>query len=186
MTGSRPRRDAARNRERLIQAAREVFRAQGADAPLEEIAAGAGVSRTTLHRHFASREELATAVLDQNVADIEAYALELAAEADAAERLFHYLLDVQLESPWLARIVTEHATSWAGLTARTAAALAPLVEQARRDGRARPDVTTADILLALPMALAVQIASTHKGEPLRADRGRELLHRALFVTAPPR
>src|SRR4029079_7916142 len=50
------RADAQRNRERLIEVAREVFREQGYDASLDEVAKRAGVGAGTLSRQFASRE----------------------------------------------------------------------------------------------------------------------------------
>jgi AcrR family transcriptional regulator len=64
MTTIRPlRQDAARNRERLVKAAREVFRRKGLDAPLEEIARAAGVAIGTLYNRFATRGELVDAAL---------------------------------------------------------------------------------------------------------------------------
>jgi AcrR family transcriptional regulator len=64
MTTVRPlRQDAARNRERLIVAARDVFRRKGLDAPLEEIAKQAGVAIGTLYNRFPTRGELVDAAL---------------------------------------------------------------------------------------------------------------------------
>jgi AcrR family transcriptional regulator len=64
MTTVRPlRQDAARNRERLVAAAREVFRRKGLDAPLEEIARDAGVAIGTLYNRFPARGELVDAAL---------------------------------------------------------------------------------------------------------------------------
>lgn len=57
------RQDAARNRERLVLAARDVFHRSGVDAPLEEIARRAGVSTGTLYNRFSSRGELVDAAL---------------------------------------------------------------------------------------------------------------------------
>jgi AcrR family transcriptional regulator len=64
MTTVRPlRQDAARNRERLVAAAREVFRRKGLDAPLEEIARDAGVAIGTLYNRFPARGDLVDAAL---------------------------------------------------------------------------------------------------------------------------
>jgi AcrR family transcriptional regulator len=64
MTTVRPlRQDAARNRERLVAAARDVFRRKGLDAPLEEIARDAGVAIGTLYNRFPARGELVDAAL---------------------------------------------------------------------------------------------------------------------------
>ena len=53
-----PRADAQRNRERILAAAGAAFASSGADAPVEEIATGAGVSIATLYRHFPDRDAL--------------------------------------------------------------------------------------------------------------------------------
>jgi AcrR family transcriptional regulator len=57
------RADAQRNRERLIEAARAVFREQGYDASLDEVAKRAGVGAGTLYRHFPNRESLLDAIM---------------------------------------------------------------------------------------------------------------------------
>lgn len=186
MAEERTRSDAARNRELLLGAARRSFALHGPDAPLEEIARAAGVSRTTLHRHFTSREELASAVMQENVADIEARAADLAGTEDGAIQLFHHMLDVQQAAPWLSRLVAQNeATGVGDLGRRTAAALEPLVERARTSGVTHPEITTADVLMTLPMAMAAQEAHAWAGESVQFGRVRALLHRALFVTEPP-
>jgi len=58
-----PRKDTVRNRAALVEAARAAFTAQGLDAPLERIAAAAGLGNATLYRHFPTRANLWEAVL---------------------------------------------------------------------------------------------------------------------------
>ncbi|MER5949860.1 helix-turn-helix domain-containing protein [Streptomyces sp. NPDC001904] len=70
------RRVAARNRAALIAAAREVFAEQGLNAPLSAVARRAGVGQGSLYRHFADRTALASAVLGENVRQIERAAAE--------------------------------------------------------------------------------------------------------------
>jgi AcrR family transcriptional regulator len=53
--------DARRNRERILEAARAAFAAEGLSVPLDEIARRAGVGPGTLYRHFPTREALAEA-----------------------------------------------------------------------------------------------------------------------------
>src|ERR1700752_5341872 len=56
------RADAERNRERILEVAKEAFTRFGADASLDDIAKQAGVGPGTLYRHFPAREELLQAV----------------------------------------------------------------------------------------------------------------------------
>lgn len=82
MSIARPlRQDAARNRERLVLAAREVFRRKGLDAPLEEIAREAGVAIGTLYNRFPERGELIDAALEP----LAGRAVELAEQASRDE-----------------------------------------------------------------------------------------------------
>lgn len=66
------RADALRNRERIIDTARTVFREQGYDASLDEIAKRAGVGAGTLYRHFPNRDALLDAILQNWVERVEA------------------------------------------------------------------------------------------------------------------
>ena len=57
------RADAARNRNKIVEAAREAFRTRGYGAPLDDIAKTAGVGIGTLYRHFPTRESLIDAAM---------------------------------------------------------------------------------------------------------------------------
>jgi AcrR family transcriptional regulator len=57
------RADARRNRDRIVEVAREVFREQGYDASLDEVAKRAGVGPGTLYRHFPNRDALLDAIM---------------------------------------------------------------------------------------------------------------------------
>src|SRR3982074_981923 len=87
-TVRRPRADALRNRERVLEAAKAVFRAGGPDASLEAVAKRAGVGIGTLYRHFPTREALFEAVYRREVQQLVELAeqLESAAEPVAALR----------------------------------------------------------------------------------------------------
>ena len=63
------RADAARNRDAIVAVARDVFAEQGLEAPLEAIAARAGVGIATLYRRFPTREKLIAAALVDKVAE---------------------------------------------------------------------------------------------------------------------
>jgi AcrR family transcriptional regulator len=68
------RADAARNRERILEIAKEVFTRDGASASLDEIARVAGVGPGTLYRHFPTREALIEAVYHNEVEKLAAAA----------------------------------------------------------------------------------------------------------------
>src|SRR4030095_6694782 len=85
----RPRRDAARNRERVLEAAKAVFSAGGADASLEAVAKRAGVGIGTLYRHFPTREDLFAAGHCREVGQLAELAVQLKdapAPSDALRR----------------------------------------------------------------------------------------------------
>lgn len=65
----RLRADAARNSERILRAAREIYAERGPGAPLDEIATRAGVGIATLYRRFPSKEAIARAALAQCVTE---------------------------------------------------------------------------------------------------------------------
>ena len=65
------RADAQRNRARIVEAARVVFREQGYDASLDAVAKRAGVGPGTLYRHFPNREELVDAILQSWVTRVD-------------------------------------------------------------------------------------------------------------------
>src|ERR1700744_4396748 len=91
-TMRRPRSDAVRNRERVLEAAKRVFSAGGPDASLEAVAKRAGVGIGTLYRHFPTREALFEAVYRHEVEQLGELAEALKTEAAPADAL----------RPWLA------------------------------------------------------------------------------------
>jgi AcrR family transcriptional regulator len=93
------RADARRNHEKLLAAAREVFAESGASAPLEDVAARAGVGVGTLYRNFPTRQALLEAV----------YVDEVQAIAHAAEELVE-LPPWEALAEWLRRYVGFAAT----------------------------------------------------------------------------
>src|ERR1700753_2622235 len=87
----KPRADAVRNRERVLEAAKAVFSAGGPDASLEAVAKRAGVGIGTLYRHFPTREALYEAVYRREVEQLGELAEELKDEAAPVEALRRWL-----------------------------------------------------------------------------------------------
>src|SRR6195256_2209044 len=87
----KPRVDAVRNRERVLEAAKVVFSAGGAEASLEAVARAAGVGIGTLYRHFPTREALFEAVYRREVQHLADLAEELKQEAQPVDALRHWM-----------------------------------------------------------------------------------------------
>ncbi len=81
------RADARRNREELLDVAREVIREQGVDASLRDIARRAGVGIATLYRHFPTRDALITAIIGDGMQRMNARAAELSQALPPGEAL---------------------------------------------------------------------------------------------------
>jgi AcrR family transcriptional regulator len=95
-TGRPERADAARNRERILDAARRLFAAHGIDGvSLERVAREAGVSKATLFRRFGDRQALFLALLDEHERELQEAVLRgpppLGPGAPPRERLLAFL-----------------------------------------------------------------------------------------------
>ena len=87
----KPRADAVRNRERVLEAAKRVFSAGGPEASLEAVARAAGVGIGTLYRHFPTREALFDAVYRREVQQLAELAEELKQEARPIDALLQWM-----------------------------------------------------------------------------------------------
>src|SRR6266508_3955540 len=85
------RADAARNRQALLSAAREIMSEQGLDAPLDEIARRAGVGNATLYRRFPTRIDLIVAVFAERMAEHARAVEEALADPDSWQGLRRYI-----------------------------------------------------------------------------------------------
>lgn len=151
----RPRADSARNRERLIEAARAAFAREGAEASLEEIARSAQVGIGTLYRHFPSRLDLLEAVYRREVGQLAEAAPRLLAERPPFEALREWM---RLSIDYLAtkRVIAPALAASAGASQIYAAsggliteAMTKLVERAVESGEIRSDVDAGDLLRAM-------------------------------------
>jgi AcrR family transcriptional regulator len=158
--GPRQRADAARNHQRLIDAAAEVFAARGLDATLDDIARHAGVNVATAYRHFANKHELAREFLARCVDEAVAIAEQAAAEPDPWEGLCQFLQQS------LAAIASNHALvdlltraygaeQFAELLQRISVPLEHLVARAQSAGLVRRDVGATDFAPILEMLSAI-------------------------------
>ena len=157
----KPRADAVRNRDRLLEAAAEVFSAGGPDASLEAVAKRAGVGIGTLYRHFPTREALFEAVYRREVDQLAELAERLAnetepVEAEPVEALRRWLhANVRLvatkKGMVAALALAAHRPSelHAYSADRLAKAVGSLLDRAAKAGEIRTDVGPEDLLRAL-------------------------------------
>ena len=88
----KPRADAKRNRERLLEVAKKVFTRDGAAASLDDIARRSGIGNATLYRHFPTRDALIEAVYRSEVEKLAAAEELFAATLPPLEALRAWML----------------------------------------------------------------------------------------------
>lgn len=157
------RSDAVHNRGRVLAAARTLVARDGAEVRMDAIAAEAGVAVGTLYRHFATKEALVAAVVDESLRALASRAEEARSAVDAGAEPFtelellvraiaqSYAQDRALKAAAVALGAEVHVDprERGSTAARAMAAVDELLRRARRDGTARPDVTTEDLLVVL-------------------------------------
>jgi AcrR family transcriptional regulator len=172
ITGERVggRRDAQRNHELLVEAARELFMEQGVEAPLEEVARRAGLGIGTLYRHFATRDALVEAIVERRMGELLTIAEAALAEPDGWDGLVR-LLERTLELQAADRMLKDVLMRYSPETARLESAreeVRRLFEQilvrARDEGTLRRDFALPDLALLL-WSFAPVIDATAKVAP---------------------
>ena len=150
-----PRKDAERNREKLVEAGREVFAEQGPDASLEEVARRAGVGIGTLYRHFPTREALVEVIFEEHVGQVHA-AAEAAAEAeDAWAGIVGFLeraIELQAENLPLRDVFLRHPAGEGRIgeqRRRIGLLLERTIARARGQGTLRDDFAVSDFSFAM-------------------------------------
>ncbi len=150
------RTDAARNRERLLEAAKEAFTRSGADASLEDIARRAEVGAGTLYRHFPTRDALIEAVYQSEVEKLAAAAQTYAEEMAPLDALrawmllfVDYIAAKHIIAPALNSVVGGPTRLYEGSRGQVFGALEGLVKRAVKRGEIRRDVEAQDFIGAL-------------------------------------
>jgi AcrR family transcriptional regulator len=153
-TPERPlRRDAQANRDRIVAAARAAFAEEGIEASVEQIARRASVGMGTLYRHFATKEDLVDAVLEDAFDAFVSAAQHALAEEDAwvgFRRFLERLFALHVENRALKDILATRAHGQARAEAmrrRMRPLVRRLVERAQEQGALRPDFTPEDMPL---------------------------------------
>jgi AcrR family transcriptional regulator len=152
----KPRSDAVRNRERVLEAAKAVFSAGGSDASLEAVAKRAGVGIGTLYRHFPTREALFEAVYRREVEQLSELAEQLKSAAAPVDALRSWLRsNVELVATKkgmiaaLALVVQAPSELYTYSFDRLTKAVGTLLDRAVAAGEIRADISPEDLLRAL-------------------------------------
>lgn len=146
------RADARRNRERLLEVARECFAVEGVSVPVDEIARRAGLGAGTMHRHFPTKESLFEAIVLSHIAEMVDEARHRAEAEDPGEAFFGFCLGMVergAKNRGLAEILAgvgiDAKARIAAETEQLDRALERLVERAQDSGQVRADVGIADV-----------------------------------------
>jgi AcrR family transcriptional regulator len=152
----KPRADAVRNRERVLEGAKVVFSAGGADASLQAVARAAGVGIGTLYRHFPTREALFEAVYRREVQHLADLAEQLKDEAQPVEALRRWMRSIvkfvatkKGMSAALALAAYKNSELFSHSFDRLTQAVGGLLDRAIAAGKIRADITAEDLLRAL-------------------------------------
>ena len=156
LAGRKPRTDAQRNRERILEVAKQAFTRSGANASLDDIAKQAGVGPGTLYRHFPTREELLKAVYRAELEKLAAAEQKLAQTMAPVAALRAWLLlfvdaiaAKQLIAPALNTLLGDPKKVFEASYAKMHQAIRALVKRAVENGEIRSDLDPADLLWAL-------------------------------------
>jgi AcrR family transcriptional regulator len=188
-TAERPlRRDAERNRQRILESARVVFAERGLGVSLDEIAKHAGVGVGTVYRRFPDKEQLIDALFEDRVGEILAVATAGLGMPDAWDGLVRFIegsMELQVEDRALKELLHGTATGHARIEdarERIQPIVEAIVERAQRAGVVREDIAVSDLLL-LQHAIGEAAEYTREVAP---DVWRRMLVIALDGLRPDR
>jgi AcrR family transcriptional regulator len=160
--GERPlRRDAERNRQRILAAAAEVFSERGLDATLDEVARTAGVGVGTVYRRFPDKESLVQELFRDRIDGLVTIAEQACAAADAWQGLVSYLefavaaMAADLGLRQMMTFATYGRDQVGYARERMRPVIGRLVERAQASGDLRADLRPTDIKLIVFMLASV-------------------------------
>jgi AcrR family transcriptional regulator len=152
----KPRADAQRNRERILEEAKKAFTRAGSDISLEDVARQAGVGPGTLYRHFPTRDALLESVYRAEVEKLAKEERRLADSMPALDALrawmllfVDYIATKKIIAAALNSIVGGPTKLFESSGAQIKEAIQSLVTRAIDSGDIRPDLDPLDLLRAL-------------------------------------
>ncbi len=178
-TGRKPRADAQRNRERILEVAKQVFTRRGAEASMNEIAKRSRIGPGTLYRHFPTRDDLLAAVYLSEVEKLAEAQRKFSAELSPVEAMRAWML-VFIDYIAAKKIIAPALNAMAGGPSRVfqqtnrlmEEAASALASRAVASGDLRPDIDPMDMLRAI---YGVSSAGSTDGWPVKARRFVDIL-----------
>ncbi|KRD45015.1 TetR family transcriptional regulator [Cellulomonas sp. Root930] len=169
---------APENRRAILDAARRVFADRGYHAPLSAIAQSAGVGQGVLYRHFPTRLDLAFAVFEEHLAELEAIAA--LPDDDAFVRLWSRLVELTVEESAFVEMFLDARRNLpeTDIGERLPTFVAATLPRAQAAGLVSPRLSVADVLLAQRMVYGVVATS------LGAAQAKESVDQALVLLRP--
>jgi AcrR family transcriptional regulator len=153
-TSERPlRKDAERNRQRILAAARQVFAERGLGVSLDDIAHHAGVGVGTVYRRFPDKEQLIDALFEDRLGEILGAASDSLEMADPWRALAQFLersLELQVEDRGLKELLLSTSEAHARIERgrqQIQPVVAAVLERAQQAGVVRSDIAVADLIL---------------------------------------
>lgn len=183
----KPRTDALRNRQRILEVAKEAFTRFGAEASLDEIAKQASVGAGTLYRHFPTRDALIEAVYHSEVEKLAAAQRKFAGAMAPVEALrawmllfVDYIAQKHIIAPALNTLVGGPSRLYEGSREQVQGAINALVNRAVESGDLRDDLEPFDLLRAL-----IGVSNVASG-PDWQPSARRLVDILIAGSRPPR
>lgn len=154
------RKDAVRNRELLIAAAREVFARRGIEASLDDVARQAGLGVGTAYRHFANKHELLSAMMTETINQIIEDAERAASMDDPWQGLvsfFESMVATQARDRGLREVLMgiHDPEQLEQVQQRMSPPLNEIVRRAKRAGAIRRDLEPSDVGMIVAMLCTV-------------------------------
>jgi AcrR family transcriptional regulator len=191
-TSERPlRKDAERNRQRILDAARELFAQDGLGVTLNDIAHHAGVGVGTVYRRFPEKEQLIEELFEEQVGELVGLMEEAVEDPDPWRGLTGFLrrnLELQSRDRAFREIISgtpESAERLAQIRLRMFPLGAQLVQRAKDAGALRADFQPSDVPMMFLMLTAV-LDAAREVEPELWRRYLEIFIQGLRADpAPP-
>jgi AcrR family transcriptional regulator len=182
------RSDALDNRERILEAARAVFAAEGLNVPMREIARRAEVGPATLYRRFPTKEALVTEAFTAQLSACHAIVDEGLADPDpwhgfclVIEKMFElHALDRGFTAAFMTAF--PHAIDFVASRDYAMRTIAELARRAKADGRLRPDFVVDDLVMVFMANSGIRAGSS--AARVAASRRFAALAVQAFQTSP--